>query len=63
MKINWNFVKFGALLLVVTGLYAFSNIRNKHKKIDNIEIKFVGDQNLYMTQETVNKLLSKLMKW
>jgi len=57
MKINWNFIKFGALLLVVTGLYAFSNSRNRHKKIDNIEIKFVGDQNLYMTQETVNKLL------
>tara|TARA_R110000751_G_scaffold12457_5_gene42786 strand:- start:11124 stop:11873 length:750 start_codon:yes stop_codon:yes gene_type:complete len=57
MKINWNFIKFGALLLVVTGLYAFSSARNKHKKIDNIEIEFVGDQNLYMTQETVNKLL------
>src|SRR5690606_30791391 len=57
MKMNWNFIKFGALLLVIMGLYAFSSTRNKHKVIGNIEIEFVGDQNLYMNQEAVNKLL------
>ncbi|GGW37341.1 cell division protein FtsQ/DivIB [Arenibacter certesii] len=57
MRINWNFIKMGVLLLVVMGLYAFSNVRNGNKRIEKVQIEFVGDQNLYMTQETVNKLL------
>ena len=57
MKVNWNLMKLGGLLLLVTGLYAFSNIRNRQKGIDKIDIKFVGDQNLYVTHEAVNKLL------
>lgn len=57
MKINRNYIKIGVLLLVVIGLYAFSNIRNGHRKIENVQIEFVGDQNLYISQEMVNKLL------
>ncbi|MDX1363943.1 cell division protein FtsQ/DivIB [Arenibacter latericius] len=57
MRINWSFIKMGVLLLVVMGLYAFSNARNSNKKVENLQIKFEGDQNLYMTHETVNKLL------
>lgn len=57
MRIHRNFLKMGVLLLVVMGLYAFSNVRNGQKMIENVEIQFVGDQNLYMTHETVNKLL------
>lgn len=57
MRINWNFLKLMALLMVVVGLYAFSNQRNQHKRVDGIAIEFVGDQNLYITQSTVNKLL------
>lgn len=57
MKINRNYIKIAALFLVVVGLYAFSNIRSGHKKIENIKIEFVGDENLYISQEMVNKLL------
>lgn len=57
MRIDRNFIKMGVLLLVVISLYAFSNIRNSHRKIENIQIEFIGDQNLYITQEMVNKLL------
>ncbi|MCM4169399.1 Cell division protein FtsQ [Arenibacter antarcticus] len=57
MRLNLNFLKIGVLLLVVMGLYAFSNARNGQKRIGNVQIEFVGDQNLYMTQETVDKLL------
>ena len=57
MKINRNFVKIGLLCLVVIGLYAFSDMRSGQRKIENIQIEFVGDQNLYITQEMVNKLL------
>src|SRR5690606_24962562 len=57
MKINRNFIKIGVLFLVVISLYAFSDIRSGQRKIENIQIEFVGDQNLYITHEMVNKLL------
>jgi cell division protein FtsQ len=57
MQINWNHFKIIALLVVVTGLYAFSNERSRMRKIDDIEIEFVGDQTLYITEDVVNKLL------
>ena len=57
MRINWNYIKIIALLIIVTGLYAFSNHRSDVKKIDEINIEFVGDQNLYITEAMVNKLL------
>lgn len=46
-----------ALLLVITGLYAFSNHRSEGKTVELMNIEFVGDQNLYITQSMVNKLL------
>ena len=57
MRINWNYIKLTALVLVVTGLYAFSSHRSQLKKVDGIRVEFVGDQNLYITQDVVNKLL------
>ncbi|MEP3207683.1 MAG: hypothetical protein ABJN95_00745 [Maribacter sp.] len=57
MRINWNYIKVIALLAIVTGLYAFSNHRSNVKKIDGLNIEFVGDQNLYITEAMVNKLL------
>ncbi|MEO9891562.1 hypothetical protein [Aurantibacter sp.] len=52
-----SFIKLSGLLLLVTGLYAFSNHRNLQKKVNGINVEFVGEQNLYITQGTVNKLL------
>ena len=57
MQINWNYIKMIALIFTVMGLYAFSNHRNNVKKIDEINIEFVGDQSLYITEAMVNKLL------
>ncbi len=57
MRFNWNYIKVFALLVVITGLYAFSNQRNSAKNITEIEVEFVGDHNLYLTEGTVNKLL------
>ena len=57
MRINWNYIKIIALLLVITGLYAFSNHRSEGKSVKGLNIEFVGDQNLYITQGMVNKLL------
>jgi len=57
MRINWDYVKVLALLVVVTGLYAFSNQRSHGKKVSRINIEFVGNQNLYLTEGVVDKLL------
>jgi len=46
-----------ALLLVITGLYAFSNQRSEAKKVKELNIRFIGEQNLYITEGMVNKLL------
>ncbi|QBA63434.1 cell division protein FtsQ/DivIB [Muriicola soli] len=57
MKINWNYIKILVLIICITGLYAFSNKRNLDRPIKEMEIVFEGDNNLYLSQEMVNKLL------
>ena len=57
MRSNWNYIKLIALALVVMGLYAFSNNRNNAKVVRQMKVEFVGDDNLYLTEGTVNKLL------
>ena len=57
MRVNWNYIKIIALLVVVTGLYAFSNKRSGAKNIAGVNVEFVGDQSLYVTEAMVNKLL------
>ncbi len=57
MRINWNKLKLIGLILVVMGLYAFSSHRSQNRTVSGLEVVFVGDQNLYITQDMVNKLL------
>ncbi len=57
MRINWNYFKLTGLLLGVAALYAFSNGRSAEKPVNGINIVFVGNDNLYVTQASVNKLL------
>lgn len=46
------------MLLVLVGfLFAFSSGRNQSRKIAELEVKFLGDNNLFITHESVNKLL------
>ena len=45
------------MLVLVCFLYAFSTHRNDAKKIAEVEVTFLGDNNLFITYETVNKLL------
>lgn len=57
MRVNWNYIK-GTILLVMVGfLFAFSSNRNNAKKVSELEVNFLGDNNLFITHETVNKLL------
>jgi cell division protein FtsQ len=45
------------LLVLVAFLFAFSSIRNSARKVSTPHIKFLGDENLFVTHETVSKLL------
>ncbi|WP_343487676.1 hypothetical protein [Allomuricauda sp. d1] len=51
------YIKFSALLMAIVSLYGFADYRSKQKNINNISIKFLGDSDLYLTEDSVNKLL------
>lgn len=57
MQVNWNYIKGFVLLVVVCFLYAFASSRNYAKNVSEVEVNFLGDNNLFVTHETVNKLL------
>ena len=57
MKINWNYIKMFFLLMLVVGLFAFSSKKNDKRLVSNPEINFNGEDNLFITHETVSKLL------
>ncbi len=57
MCINYNYIKVLLLLGLVVFLCAFSSERNAKRKIMTPKITFIGDDNLFVTHETVSKLL------
>ncbi|WP_026755009.1 cell division protein FtsQ/DivIB [Sediminibacter sp. Hel_I_10] len=57
MRVNYNYIKIFGLLALVVFLCAFSSERNAKRKLPTPEIKFIGDDNLFVTHETVSKLL------
>ncbi|MDC6349963.1 cell division protein FtsQ/DivIB [Zeaxanthinibacter sp. PT1] len=57
MKAKLNYLKLAGLMICVIGLYAFSSKRSADRNVQGIRISFVGSDNLYVTEETVNKLL------
>jgi len=57
LRVNWNYIKGFVLLVLVGFLFAFSSGRNQSRKIAELEVKFLGDNNLFITHESVNKLL------
>lgn len=57
MRFNWNVFKLVLLLFIVVGLYAFTEKRSNSKIISELKIEFSGNENLYLTHESVNKLL------
>ena len=57
MRVNWNYIKMIALLGVVIVLVAFATVRNETRKVSEFDIHFIGESNLFVTHETVSKLL------
>lgn len=57
MQVNWNYIKLAFLSVAVIALYGFAEQRSKKRKVGDIAVKFMGDNNLYLTEDAVNKLL------
>lgn len=57
MKINFNYIKAILVLSAVIFLYGFAEKRNNARKLSHVEVQFIQFENLYVTEEAVNKLL------
>ncbi|MCA0132460.1 cell division protein FtsQ/DivIB [Winogradskyella alexanderae] len=57
MRIKFNYIKVVGLLVLVCFLFAFSNQRNKERKVNIQPPHFVGENKLFITDATVSKLL------
>ena len=57
MKPNWNTIKLSALIICISAAYGFSEIRNQKRGILASRVLFVGEENHYLTEDAVNKLL------
>ena len=57
MKINWGFIKFLVITGIIVFMFGFSKQRNEVRKIEKIEVNFEDENRLFITSNTVNKLL------
>jgi len=57
MKLNWELVKLTFLSCSMIGLFGFADHRSKGRTVENHSVKFVGENNLYLSEDAVNKLL------
>lgn len=57
LKINYGYIKVCLLLILVVFLYAFSSVRNAERAVAVPVIKFIDEDHLFVTHETVSKLL------
>lgn len=58
MKIfTWTNIRLVIMIAVVVFLYSFTSQRNAIRKIKKTEVVFVGEKNLFLKPEMVNKLL------
>ena len=57
LRINYNYIKISGLIILIGGLFAFSNQRNNVRHVAKSNIKFLGENKLFITDATVSKLL------
>jgi len=57
LRANWKYIKMFLLLVLVVFLYAFSSMKNNARKVSEPQVQFLGDNNLFITQANVSKLL------
>ncbi len=60
-KLNWMNIWINARLIMIfclmIGLYSFTSAKNQNRKLTKTVVQFVGEDNQFLTQKTVNKLL------
>jgi cell division protein FtsQ len=54
---NWTNVRLVLMFILVVFLFSFTSKRNENRKLTKSVVVFVGDNSLFLKQETVNKLL------
>lgn len=57
MRVNWDVIKLLVVLLLIGGLFGFTQERNKQRKLTGIQVEFMDDSSPFITGSTVNKLL------
>ena len=55
--LKWNNIRLILMFALVVFLYSFTSNRNSHRKLKKSEVIFVGENNNFVKQESVNKLL------
>ena len=55
--LSWPTLRLVLILGLVCFLYSFMTKRNDNRKLKEIKVEFLGNDQLFMTHETVNKLL------
>lgn len=58
---NWTNIRLILMLGLVVFLFSFTSKRNEKRKVSKIDVVFVGENNLFIKTETVNKLLIENM--
>jgi cell division protein FtsQ len=56
-RFNWSTIRLLLMLSLVVFLYSFTGKRNLNRKITKAEVVFVGENQLFIKQQAVNKLL------
>ncbi|MES2238788.1 MAG: cell division protein FtsQ [Bacteroidota bacterium] len=54
---NWTNIRLILMFCLVIFLFSFTSKRNEKRKLSKIKVVFVGENNLFIKEETVNKLL------
>lgn len=57
MKINWGIIKFLVISSLILLMFGFSKQRNGVRKITKIDVEFKDEYRMFITENTVNKLL------
>lgn len=57
MKHSVAYIKAFVLLAVVACLYGFAEKRHSSRTLSEVKVEFTDNENLYVTEEVVNKLL------
>jgi len=54
------YIKAVLFILMVIGLFGFANNRNNSRKIKDVQTTFINGDNLFISSETVDKLLTQI---